>query len=337
MPTLFRFAPVVRFPLIGLVVGVALVSLGCPATEDDPFPDDWEESLKVDQSVGAFFSVWGAAPDDVYAVGGNNDKGVLYHFDGTSWSPEAVPGSPPLLNWIDGSAGDPWIVGNEGVAMVRTDESWERRDTPTSQPLWGVWATSSSEVWAVGGDPLTQDPGVVVHYQGGSWTEVELPELDRPSRALFKVWGTAPDNVYVVGDGGVILHYDGGSWVQQSSGTTKDLISLWGTGADEIVAVGGRSNATIARFDGQQWTSEVGTESGLNGVWVDSSGKAHVCGQLGRVGVVDRGASTYESQTITNLVLHGAFGFDGGPHFVVGGSLDRNPPWEGVILLRGGY
>ncbi len=332
MPTsFFRFD--FRSTCVGLLTSLAIAS-GCPSSE--PQPEVWEESLRVDASIGAFLSVWGPAPDDIYAVGGNPEKGVLYHYDGTSWQPQEVPGAPPLLNWIDGSSTDTWIVGNEGVAMVQSGGSWERRDAPTSEPLWGVWASSSSDVWAVGGDPLTEDTGVIVHYDGAAWAEVELPELDRSSRALFKVWGTGPNNIYAVGDNGVILHSDGGPWTQQASGTTKDLISLWGTGPDEIVAVGGRGNATIVRFDGTAWTAEVGTESGLNGVWVDSEGKAHVCGQLGRVGVVDRDALTYTSETITNLVLHGAFGFDDGPHVVVGGSLDRNPPWEGVILLRGG-
>jgi len=326
-------AQALRTAVIGSVLGLT----ACPSTSQSPWPEQWEESLSVDASVGAFLSVWGSEPTDVYAVGGNPDAGVLYHFDGDRWEPQSLPGTVPLLNWVDGSSGNLWIVGNEGVALVDNGAGWGRQDTPTSEPLWGVWGSSSTDVWAVGGDPLTEDVGVIVHFDGSSWSDVVVPELDRPSRALFKVWGTGPSNIYAVGDSGVILHYDGAVWTQEASGTTKDLISLWGTGPNEIVAVGGRSNATIVRNNGSGWSAEVGTESGLNGVWVDSQGSAHVCGQLGRVGVVEPGAQTYTSETITNLVLHGAFGFDGGPHFVVGGSLDRNPPWAGVILLRGGY
>ena len=316
---------------------LALVVLACPAPTPE-WPDAWEQSLRVDRDVGAFLSVWGPSPQEVYAVGGNPTAGVIRRFDGEGWREEALPPGTPLLNWIDGSSGAVWVVGNDGVALrQRPGGGWERHDTGVTAPLWGVWGAALDDIWAVGGE--ASDPegvGVMVHWDGAAWAEVALPPLDRASNALFKVWGTAPDHAFAVGRAGVILRYDGAAWVQVPSGTSRDLISLWGAGPDEIVAVGGRGNAVVARWDGAAWTSEViGAAAGLNGVWVDDARRAWVCGVLGGTGVIAPGERSFEVESITNLVLHGAFGFDGGPRFVVGGSLDSAPPWEGVVYLRG--
>jgi hypothetical protein len=133
----------------------------------------------------------------------------------------------------------------------------------------------------------------------------------------------------------VILHYDGDNWSQVSSGTVRDLISLWGTGPDEIVAVGGRDIGAIARWDGAQWTTtDIGRLPGLNGVWVNQAGRAVVVGGMGTAAWFDTGSD--EPNMLTSKagfnVLHAVFGFDDGTRISVGGTLDRNPPYTGVII-----
>ena len=56
------------------------------------------------------------------------------------------------------------------------------------------------------GDVLDRDATepVILHWQGSEWEVVDLPQLDRDSKAFFKVWGTGPDNVFAVGQRGVI-------------------------------------------------------------------------------------------------------------------------------------
>ena len=319
---------------LALALIATLAFTACPGAE--PVPETWQTSLEVGAEVGALLSVWGPNANEMYAVGGNPEVGVVYRFDGTSWGPEALPADTPLLNWIDGQSGDLWIVGNKGVALRQIPSGWERVDTAIDTPLWGVWGAVSDDVWAVGGDPSSGDPPVIAHFDGATWSEVELPPIDRPSRALFKVWGSGRDHVFAVGQGGVILRYDGITWAQVPSGTTKDLISLWGTSADEIIAVGGRSNGTISRYDGVDWTTHViGESPGLNGVWVDSSGKAWVCGVRGVTGLFAAGSAEFTPSIVTNHTLHASFGFDEGPMFAVGGTLDRSPPWQGIVMSLG--
>lgn len=326
-----------RLPHLALALTTSALLLACPGPEPEP---EWETSLDLDADVGALLSIWGSTPSQVYAVGGNPDAGVIYRFDGAEWAPESLPPETPLLNWIDGQSGDVWVVGNEGVALRQTADGWERLDTGLDVPLWGVWGAKPDDLWAVGGDAgATGDPPptpVIAHFDGAAWSEVPMPALDRPSRALFKVWGTSSDHVFAIGQGGIILYYDGVAWTQVPSGTTKDLISLWGTSPDEIVAVGGRSNGVIARWDGAEWTTSViGESPGLNGIWLSPAGEAWVCGVLGVTGMVSAGADTFTPETVTAYTLHASFGFDDGPNFAVGGTLDRSPPWQGVVMSRG--
>lgn len=321
----------------------ALVLTGCPSDEPDPEPDAaWAVAYELDTAGGVLLSVWGATPQELRAVGGqiaavgDDGVGVVLRRDGETWLDEPLPADTPLLNWTHGAGGVVWAVGNAGAALRLEGGTWIRDDTPVDVPLWGVFAVSADEAWAVGGDAFdTMGSGVLLHYSSGSWEEVALPMLDRPAPAIFKVWAASADDVYAVGDNGVIVHYDGSAWVQVPSGTTDDLISLWGTGSDEIVAVGGRSNGVIARYDGTSWTSTtLARIPALNGVWMDDDGEAILAGERGTVSLLPAGVNEAEIlETPARLdVLHAAFGFSGGLRVSVGGSLQSSPPYTGLIL-----
>jgi hypothetical protein len=308
------------------------------AVESDGGDDDvsWREAFDA-EDLGAFLSVWGTSPEDVYVVGGQPEVGVAYHFDGERWEPLPTPDGP-LLNWVYGVGDSIWMVGNGGRALRRRgDGDFEATETGTTAPLWGVWGSAPDDVWAVGGD--ARDPEsepVLLHWTGEApWAAVELPELDRDARALFKVWGTGSDHVFAVGSRGVILYFDGERVSQQDSGTANDLISLWGTGPDDIAVAGGRSNGELARWDGQRWQTEtlLGLP-GLNGVWLDGGGTAHVVGVRGTVARVSPGGFAFEAEESgTTLVLHGVWGVDDGPRWAVGGSLNSSPPYQGIVLV----
>ena len=328
----------------GSASSFALVGLlgGCPP-DPEPEPESaWEVGYELDASQGALLSVWGDGPDDVRAVGGQVSAvgdpgvGIVLARDSDDWTPEPLPPDAPLLNWIHGAEGSVWTVGNAGAALRLEGGTWIADNTPVDVPLWGVWVLSATEAWAVGGDAFdSMGTGVLVHYANGAWQEVELPALDRPAPAIFKVWGTSPANMVAVGDNGVILHYDGATWVQVPSGTTEDLISMWGTGPDDILAVGGRSNGVVARFDGSAWTSTTLTIPALNGVWMDADGDALIVGARGSVSEVLAGEMDAEIvETPARLdVMHAVFGA-GDERFVVGGTLENPPPYTGVILQR---
>ena len=81
---------------------------------------------------------------------------------------------------------------------------------------------------------------LIFHHDSNGWTDAAPtlpPEVN--DRTLFKVWGTAANDVWVCGQAGLILHYDGASWSLMDSGTTVALYSVWGTGTGAVYAGGG--------------------------------------------------------------------------------------------------
>jgi hypothetical protein len=308
----------------------------------------WETQVDL-ETEGAVMNVWGTtwtagwSRDQVWAVGGQPDRGRLWAHSAEGWAEETEVPEGELLNWIHGADGHLWIVGNGGRALRQVDGgAWETFNADTDQDLWGVWVASPTEVWAVGGNAVgegTPAP-ILTHFDGRVWSQVQVPELDRGGvRALFKIWGDGRGTVFAVGMKGVIIGDIGDGWRQfevssYGDGPTSadDLISLWG-GGGEIVAVGGRSNGVLARWDGQQWRSTVlaGTP-GLNGVWVDDRGAAVAVGVRGAVMRFD--PLSFEGRrerSDTTFVLHSTWG-DQGRVWAVGGTLDNTPPWAGVIL-----
>lgn len=302
----------------------------------------WGPSLDVGDDVGAFFSVWGPAPDRVYAVaaqplGGGLSAGAIQRWDGSAWAPHPVPADVPGLNWVFGAGERRFVVGELGTLLTRDGDEgeWTEHGCETVLPFWGVWASGPDDAWAVGGDGFSRDP-LACHWDGTTWSAGTLPEPSFDSHALYKVWGTAADDVWAVGQGGLLMHWDGAAWAEMPSGTDFDLISLWGTGPDEILAVGGRTTGVLARWDGTAWTAEqVPQLPGLNGIWMAPDGAAVVVGPQGGAGVVAPGSLTVEREDSgTPLALHGVFGFAEGERWAVGGSLDMAPPYVGVILRQ---
>jgi hypothetical protein len=137
---------------------------------------------------------------------------------------------------------------------------------------------------------------------------------------------------------GLLLHWTGPAegWAEVPSGTEFDLISLWGTGPDEILAVGGRTTGVLSRWDGAQWSAQqVPALAGLNGVWMAPDGTATVVGPQGGAGTVSPGALAVDVEdSSTGLALHGVYGLPGVERWAVGGSLDMAPPYVGIVLHR---
>jgi hypothetical protein len=242
-----------------------------------------------------------------------------------------------MLNWVHGVGDTLWVVGEAGRALRFEDgEFVEEYDTGVGVQLWGVWAAAADDVWAVGGNPRDrQGEPVIVHWDGTSWTQSELPELDRDFvTSMFKIWGTGSDHVFAIGAVGVILHWDGSSWTQLPSGTGDDLVSLWGRAEDDIVAVGGRGNGVFGRWNGTEWSFEqLEQVSGLNGSFMAPDGTTLINGSFGRMlEVTDDGL--VELDAPTDNVLHAVWADPAtGSCFAVGGSLLANPPYTGDVLI----
>lgn len=319
-----------------LLSAAALVACDDGGGDPDDPPPAWRTAFAAEEQ-GAFLSVWGPSADDVWAVGGQPGTGVAWHRGAEGWARAEVP-EGPLLNWVFGVDDELWIVGNDGRALRRVGGGpFEATSTGVEHPLWGVWGAARDDVWTVGGDAArTEDPDpVLLHWDGAAWTRVEIPALDRKLPALFKVWGTSASQVFAVGSNGVVLRYDGAGWTQTLTGTARDLISLWGRAADDVVAVGGRAVGVVARWDGAAWTSQTFRTPGLNGVWMAPDGVATLVGDRGYLLRLAPGGEPERESVAARELLHGVWGDGAGYRVAVGGSLLHSPPWTGVAIESG--
>ena len=111
---------------------------------------------------------------------------------------------------------------------------------------------------------------------------VELPGYPN----VRDVWGTGPDNVYVLLWGGARYHFDGTSWTQDLSWSRYDAMA--GTGPNDVLMAGDQS---VARFDGNQWTEWTADLADFRIRKVASGGDGSFAViDMSRVGVFDEGA-----------------------------------------------
>jgi hypothetical protein len=204
-----------------------------------------------------------------------------------------------------------------------SDLVWKGEQSPTTEWLFGVWASGDHDVYAVG-------MATIIHStnDGGAWT---LESSPAGSTTLWSVGGSSATDVYVVGDGGLILHGGGdGQWAEETSPVSTSLNHVWANAADDVYIVG--DDGVILHGDGTgTWTVQSsGTTDRLWSVWASGSNAYAVGGKSGL---------TANESPAESLVLHS---IDGGntwtPEATPPGGRDLAAVWGtpgGVVLATG--
>lgn len=212
-----------------------------------PSVESANPQITVDNTLQGIEAI---APDDIWAVGfANNPNGPQYsiqtlalHWDGSDWSIVATPNAPM---------------------------DWNR--------LYGVAATSSDDVWAVG---TSQDVAyvplrtLIQHWDGTAWSIVPSPSPGSVVNELRAVAAVSADDAWAVGfcagwyrSSTLILHWDGASWSRVPSPNpnagfaNNELYGIAAIAPDDIWAVGVTGTDTYAyaplalHWDGAAWTA----------------------------------------------------------------------------------
>ena len=291
----------------------------------------WE--VVMEDLPAALTSIWGTSASDVWVTGADPEGtgNIVKHFDGNAWTDMAT-GETGDLWWVYGfEGGSTYFGGADGLILRYADGEFERMETPGDATVYGIWGTSEEDLWAVGGNAVTD--AFAWRYDGTAWSEVEgFPPVIANSSSMFKVWGSAPDDVWIVGTGGAILHWDGTRLTQVKSDTTRDLFTVAGN-AEFAAAVGGFGTGVIVENAGDGWRD------------VTPDGIPHVVGVVAgetfyAVGIegavlerIDGTWTAVDTGIDTNLALHTVWVDPDGGVWAVGGQV-LAPPLEDGIMIR---
>jgi hypothetical protein len=193
-----------------------------------------------------------AAPGDVWMITDPQGFAGVWHLDATGFFVSLQFGDPlsSMESVHASSSQDVWVVGDSFVSdgsrglVFHYDGQTGLRGPDAQTPLLDVTNVTGLGTLAVGPQggmvQLAAEPAPTFsNLRSGSSLE------------LAGVFGSAPTDMWAVGDFGVALHYDGRTVANVPPGTLADLMDVWGTGPADVWAVG--AAGTVVHFDGQSF------------------------------------------------------------------------------------
>jgi hypothetical protein len=293
-----------------------------------PSPNRRTDTQSVLHGVSA------ASANDVWAVGASSgsqgNRTLIEHWDGAHWSVVLSPNPDNQLNELRAveavSDNDVWAVGYRGGTKTETPietlilhwdgNSWREVSSPNinggANQLFGITATSATDVWAVGsagGAPLA------MHWNGKAWSIVSMPVGGGLSaERLTAVSAGAANDVWAVGEGkgvftnqtfATIWHWNGARWSEkicraasssnppdgyEGGGPNAYFTSVAAAANNDVWAVGvSGSGPMILHWDGRAWTRVTHPRAfpnaaALRAVATSSSGSAWAVGLEVEVG-----------------------------------------------------
>jgi FecR protein len=228
--------------------------------------------------------------NDSDSTSGDNDGAITINLRGPSTNLKSSTTS--TLPHVSSAGTQGWIS--------------EKSPNPNGN-LFGVWGSSSSDVFAV------DEAGPILHYDGKVWSTLNSPNQNI---GFLSIWGSSSTDIFAVGEAGNIIHYNGQAWSTMNSPTTNDLYSVWGSSSSDVFAVG--DFGTIIHYDGRMWSNiNINEVMEFFGVWGSSSSDVFVVGQAGTVLHYD-GSTWSTMNSSTSNELAGIWGSSSSDVFAVG-------------------
>jgi hypothetical protein len=231
-------------------------------------------------ATGSFSGVGGFAANDVYAVGQLLSGGQVYHFDGSKWTALLPLGSG--LNAVTGlNATNVWLAGDGPSLYSGPWGGFGPSPTPTA--VMNKDILSAMEV-APGNVFCGLTTGWIIRTSngGGMWTAEQPPNTNNAS--LYGIWGSAADDVWVVGGQAYAAHFDGAVWTTNNfAAAGGNLRAAWGRATDDVYVVG---DSGIWHFDGLMWTRVYFSNQPLYAAWGPPGGGIYAVGGAGQAATI---------------------------------------------------
>ena len=292
--------------------------------------------------------------DLAWAVGGyevgrtSRVRTLVLRWDGRTWSrvKSSSPGTAFSGLWdvTATTPSDAWAVGfyqRSSASPFRTlilhwnGARWARVISPDpsrgSDSLYGVYALSAGNAWAVGNDCVARCRGtsgtlgtLILHWNGKTWSKAATPGIRQAGEFLYDVTATSPSNAWATGSSCrgpstclefgpsrqlLILHWNGRTWSKVAApgaGHFSELNGVVASSATNAWAAGdycgairgcasiGNLRALILHWNGRKWSRVASPDLG----------RASVLGGLATVSSADAWVSGYYCITATCSQRH---------------------------------
>jgi hypothetical protein len=191
-------------------------------------------------------TVFGLNKSDFWFV---SSAGGVTRFNDNQWTYLEIPYGSGLggANEIWGNvSNNMYFVSSNGLITYYNGLIWQKMESGTDLRLTDIWGLSENDIYAVGADMSSRD-NVVLHYDGTSWKKLPT-DLNRK----VGVWGTAPDNLYFVGDGIFRLEGDSLRKLEPLVNVPKYFMEkVRGTAANNMFIVG--HFGFVVHYNGSTW------------------------------------------------------------------------------------
>jgi hypothetical protein len=195
--------------------------------------------------TGMLSAIWGNSPQNIYF--GGIDQ--IWHYNDASLVQDSLflPKTEPTTTYVVKSISG--IPNGDVFATVLTNRQKPLRDTyyflkrqntnwiiidsaimePNNHELkWGfnsLWTSQSGNLYSAGF-------GVFI-WQNNKWVKI----LDTWPEPLYKIYGTADNNIFAVGDWGMVYHYNGNDWYKYSQFYDRKVCytGIWTDGREVFI------------------------------------------------------------------------------------------------------
>lgn len=315
-------------------LALSIAVLGACSGPDDT-TKDWQVVGR--DMPSALLSIWGSSSSDVYAVGGDRGTGpMVLHYDGTAWS-QLATGERGNLWWVHGFADGPVFMGGDGGMVLRYENgTFTRLSTPGTDTVFGLWGSSPTDMWAVGGAVGGSNGGFGWRLSGNTFSEAAgFPAEITANAAIWKMYGRSADDAWMVGTNGRTVRWDGSTLTPISGGVGESLFTVHADGT-RYTAVGGFGTGLILEnTDGTWETKSPEGTPGFVGVYLSAEG-SYTVGQDGAV--YSRGDTAWRKEPLgfnVDETFHSVWVDPDGGTWVVGGQVQTLPLVDGIMIYSG--
>lgn len=188
-----------------------------------------------------------------------------------------------------------------------------------------VWASSPTDVWAVG------ESGAILHFDGTSWNITPSPTR----HSLYGIAGQSRSSILAVGDAGTVIAYDGTSWRSLDLGTSANLYDVTMPAGSEAWIAGEK---VLYRRSGSVWQAVTAPYAPTTKTYLHSVDASHLW--MTHAGVVQfwNGSAWTVADLDTNLGSHAATGISGKTTDAVYACVPQEPyplrKWNGKDFVR---